>query len=135
MGHSIIVFKNDTPIARLAFGATNYVMSSYLYKILNAEDYNNGVSGNGKSRIYNYENILNAKAAIAYYEKEPFEIVRNSENEQQAEFFVVNLLGFGARPQEHFSTSEISEAISTIKEFLSSILNSEPFAEVEISFG
>ncbi|RLJ75140.1 hypothetical protein [Pedobacter alluvionis] len=135
MGHSIIAFKNDTPIARLRFGATNYAMSSYLYKVLNAEDYNNGMSGNGKSRIYNYENILNAKAAIAYYEKEPFEMVRNIENEQRAELFLGSFLGFGDTRQEHFSTSEISEAISNIKEFLSSILNSEPFAEIKISFG
>jgi hypothetical protein len=135
MGHLIIASKNDTSIARLGFGATNYIMSSYLYKILNAEDYNNGVSGNGKSRIYTYEGILNAKAALTYYEKEPFEIARNSENEQRAELFLSNLLGFSSTRQEHFSTSEISEAISTINEFLSSILNSKPFTEVEISFG
>jgi|GEM_PF-5246929 len=135
MGHSIIALKNDIPIARLGFGATNYAMSSYLYKILNAEDYNNGVSGKGKSRIYSFVDILNAKAALAYYEKEPFEIVRNRENEQRAELFLSNLQEFGSTRQEHFSTSEISEAISTIKAFLSSILNYEPFAEVEISFG
>ena len=134
MGHSIIAFNDAISIARLEFGATNYVRSSYLYKILNAEDCNNGVSGNGESKFYTYEDILEAKAALTYYEKEPFELVRNAKNEQQATLFLGNFPGINPTDREHSSMLDISDGLSSIKEFLETILKVAS-TKVEINFG
>ncbi|NVM62188.1 hypothetical protein FHW88_000464 [Mucilaginibacter sp. SG538B] len=49
MAHSIIAYKDTIEIASLNFGATNFLMSSFVYNVLHAEDFNNGVSGNGNS--------------------------------------------------------------------------------------
>lgn len=135
MSHTIIAYKDTVEIAILNFGATNFIMSSYVYKILDAEDFNNGVSGNGCSKYYSDQDILRAKAALGYYEQEPLEMVRNIKNEQQAAHFISNLPGINDVTQECFSTAEITEGISSIRDFLVTILNAYPAANIEINFG
>lgn len=134
MGHDISAYKDANRIAYLGIRATDYVRAGFLYKILNAEDFNNGVSGNGESKIYNYEEILKAKAALAYYSLEPFNDVRNIRNEQKAEFIVDLLFGPSAA-KDDYSIQEILGVISAINEFLETILQASPFTKVEINFG
>jgi hypothetical protein len=133
MGHSITVYKNKKQITGLSFGATNHIKAAYVYKVLEAEDFNNGVSGNGISRLYRLEDIVTAKAALAYYEKEPFEVVRDSKKEQQAKSFIADIISSGDASHA-VSGEEISKEIFEIKIFLDEILKAAPFSEVMIYF-
>ncbi|MEM6844223.1 MAG: hypothetical protein AAF632_18545 [Bacteroidota bacterium] len=130
MSHSIKAYAtgplgDSKVIAQLDFTAGNRIMANYTYRCLQAEDYDNGVSGNGERKPYAISEIQTAQQALHYLAKEPYSTVINVQNdEKQIRFMekvVTNLVG------DHFAVKSSREitpegAIQQIDAFLGDII-------------
>ncbi|WEA01821.1 hypothetical protein [Mucilaginibacter sp. SJ] len=59
-----MAYNKNMEVDHLSFGATNHIKAAFFYRVLGAGDFINGLSGNGLSKKYDFQEIKIAKAAL-----------------------------------------------------------------------
>lgn len=129
MSHTITVMQNGSTIAEMRFTASDRTIAAYVYKCLDAEEFDGGISGFGESKKYSLEDIEIARKALEYFKDEPFEEVRNKEKDELEELLVKDILSqlFGpvevVKTDNHRNEEESRRfAVEYVAQFLDEIL-------------
>ena len=132
MGHLIEAFGSTCKaISRIEIGAFNTLTANLFYESLDAQKYNNGVSGSGDSAMYQRAQIEKAKEKLKYLEGEPKDsLLNDGNNEVRGKFLEL----FGLSCESVTKEENIKDSSVEIKSFFTSILTIKE-DEFKIEFG
>ncbi|MEO9849207.1 MAG: hypothetical protein ABJF65_00150 [Reichenbachiella sp.] len=88
MSHTIRSLSNRGEIAKLQFGASNRNMAAMAYTVLDAIEFDAGVSGNGLDKIYSKDQIQTALKGVEYFKDEEFGSYRLRKGDSDSEAFL-----------------------------------------------
>lgn len=133
MSHSITATgKNKNVIAELEMSAFNDEKIQLFYDSLDAQEFNNSVSGNGDSKIFTLDQIINAKLKFDYVKDEPIKL-RNKDLERRSRFLGSACRLVGANEPEYTISTLEEDDVKEIEDFYNSIIKSGE-QKIEIDF-
>ncbi|MEM1124985.1 MAG: hypothetical protein AAGJ18_31400 [Bacteroidota bacterium] len=125
MGHNIDIVskKNEETIAGIQFGAFNSIKAGLIYRSLDAEIFNMGVSGSGDSREYSKADLEVALRKLKYLCGEPMEAILDTDKDDTRNLF---LQFFGTSMQQHpHDSAEMKKMYQECAPFLQKAIASE----------
>ncbi|WP_373518801.1 hypothetical protein [Pricia sp.] len=140
MSHSITASQGGDVIARISIAASDRIKANLLYRSLNASQFDSGVSGSGKTKIFLYDDIIKAKAALNYYSKESVDVISDFEKDHLSEQFLGDVIQLILGKSSKIFSEDVSEsakdhAVKEVAKYLDKILTNCKEDKILVYFG
>lgn len=126
MGHDISIISDGMELGYFRAGAFSNDRIGLFYKALDAEEFNNGLSGSGGCKEYSLDNLILAKKRLAYLSGEPIEEVTDISNDEHRTNILSAIKGtfFSENVKITTSSSTLKKDVKDINFFLDGAIGS-----------